>query len=218
MKNNVRDQLIHTMFISLYHEGYHACNLNDLLNRAGSSKGGLYHYFGSKKELAIEATQSIISAFIEQFWTLGLEHHSDPIVALEELLNKLPHAKFLPNLPFEFKYGSPLNNLIQELSATDEEFSALLMGLLDSWKKSLCDVFERSKKLHIIREEIDTQQLADFIIASIEGALSIAKARRDETSYHTSTSALITYLNTLRVLKKTTAPKKQSLLQSLFEE
>ncbi|MDD5211785.1 MAG: TetR/AcrR family transcriptional regulator [Sulfuricurvum sp.] len=144
MKNSVRGQLIHTMFTSLYQEGYHACNLNDLLNRAGSSKGGLYHYFGSKKELAMEATQSIISAFIEQFWTLGLERHRDPIVALEELLKELPRASFLPNLPFEFKYGSPLNNLIQELSATDEEFSTLLMSLLDSWKKSLCDVFKRS--------------------------------------------------------------------------
>jgi TetR/AcrR family transcriptional repressor of nem operon len=217
MKNNVREQLIHTMFTSLYHEGYHACNLNDLLNRAGSSKGGLYHYFGSKKELAMEATQSIMSAFIEQFWTLGLERHSDPIVALEELLNELPHASFFPNLPFEFKYGSPLNNLIQELSATDEEFSALFMRLLDSWKKSLCDLFERSKKSRILREEIDIQQLADFIIASIEGSLGIAKARRDENSYHTNTSALITYLNTLRVLKKTTVPKKRPRLQSLFE-
>lgn len=217
MKNNVREQLIHTMFTSLYYEGYNACNLNDLLQRAGSSKGGLYHYFGSKKELALEAIQSILSVFNEQFWALGLERNRDPIIALEELLKELPQTSFLPNVPFEFKYGSPLNNLIHELSATDEAFLELLSSLLYSWRESLCNAFERAIKAKIVRDDVDIQQLADFIIASIEGSLSIAKARRDENAYHTNVSALITYLNTLRVLKKTTAPKKQPVHQSLFE-
>lgn len=217
MKNDVREQLIHTMFASLYHEGYHASNLIDLLKRAGSSKGGLYHYFGSKKELALESIKTVLEAFIERFWKHGLQMHNDPIVALESLLKELPHTTLLENVSFELRYGCPLNNLIHELSANDEDFSTLLISIMDLWHNAITDALQRGIDANIIRADVDVQQLAYFIIASIEGSLSIAKGDRDKETYHSNISILITYLNILKIVKKTTAPKKQPLLQSLFE-
>ncbi|MDP3266797.1 MAG: TetR/AcrR family transcriptional regulator [Sulfuricurvum sp.] len=217
MKNNVREQLIHTMFTSLYHEGYHASNLIDLLKSAGSSKGGLYHYFGSKKELALESIKSVLEAFIEHFWKHGLQMHNDPIVALESLLKELPHTTLLQNVPFEMRYGCPLNNLIHELSANDEDFSTLLISIMDLWHDAITDALQRGIDANIIRADVNVEQLAYFIIASIEGSLSIAKGNRDEETYHSNISILITYLNILKIVKKTTAPKKQPIHQSLFE-
>ena len=104
MKNDVREQLIRTMFTSLYHEGYHACNLIDLLKRAGSSKGGLYHYFGSKKELALESIKTVLEPFIANYWKSGLQKHNDPIVALESLLKELPGTMLLQDVPFEIQF------------------------------------------------------------------------------------------------------------------
>lgn len=217
MKNDVRDQLIHTMFTSLYHEGYHACNLIDLLKRAGSSKGGLYHYFGSKKELALESIKTVLETFIERFWKQGLRMHNDPIVALETLLKELPHAILLQNVPFEIQHGCPINNLIHELSANDEEFSTLLASIMDSWHDAITDALQQGVDSNIIRADVNVQQLAHFVIASIQGSLAIAKGYRDEEIYHSSIAILITYLNILKIVKKTTAPKKQPIHQSLFE-
>ncbi len=217
MKNNVRDQLIHTMFTSLYHEGYHACNLNDLLSRAGSSKGGLYHYFGSKKELALESIQSILGEFIERFWKNGLQNHNDPIATFESLLKELPHVTLIDNVPFDIRYGCPLNNLIHELSGTDEDFATLLVSIMERWHEAITDALQRGIDANIIRADVNVQQLAYFIIASIEGSLSIAKAARDEETYHSNIAILITYLNILKIVKKTPVPKKQPVHQSLFE-
>ena len=217
MKNNVREQLIHTMFTTLYHEGYHASNLIDLLKSAGSSKGGLYHYFGSKKELALESIKTVLEVFIEHFWKHGLQKHNDPIVALESLLKELPHTTLFQNVPFEMRYGCPLNNLIHELSANDEDFSTLLISIMDLWHDAITDALQRGIDANIIRADVDVQQLAYFIIASIEGSLSIAKGNRDEETYHSNIAILITYLNILKIVKKTTAPKKQPIHQSLFE-
>lgn len=217
MKNDVREQLIETMFISLYREGYYACNLNDLLMRAGSSKGGLYHYFGSKKELALEAIQKVVGTFIEGFWKDGLKKNNDPILALEVLLKKLPHTPLLHNVPFEIRYGCPLNNLIHELSANDEDFATLLSSLLTAWQEAISDAFECAINANIIRADVNVQQLAHFIISSIEGSLSIAKGYRDEETYHSSVSILITYLNILKIVKKPSAPKKRAVEHSLFE-
>ncbi|MFA6188124.1 MAG: TetR/AcrR family transcriptional regulator [Sulfuricurvum sp.] len=217
MKNDVREQLIHTMFTSLYHEGYHACNLNDLLRRAGSSKGGLYHYFGSKKELALESIKTVLEAFVERFWKQGLQMHNDPIVALESLLKELPHTTLLQNVPFEIRYGCPINNLIHELSAVDEDFAILLTSIMDTWHDAITDTLQRGIDANIIRADVNVQQLAHFVIASIQGSLSIAKGDRDEETYHSSIAILITYLNILKIVKKTSVPKKQSVHQSLFE-
>lgn len=217
MKNDVREQLIHTMFTSLYHEGYHACNLNDLLSRAGSSKGGLYHYFGSKKELTLESIKTTLEAFIEHFWEHGLQNHNDPIIALESLLKELPHVTIMTDVSFDFRYGCPLNNLIHELSATDEDFSTLLASIMERWQEAIANALQRGVDANIIRADVNVQQLSYFIIASIEGSLSIAKAVRDEETYHSNIAILITYLNILKIVKKTTPPKKQPVHQSLFE-
>ncbi|HQS65655.1 MAG TPA: TetR/AcrR family transcriptional regulator [Sulfuricurvum sp.] len=217
MKNDVREQLIHTMFTSLYHEGYHACNLIDLLKRAGSSKGGLYHYFGSKKELALESIKTVLEPFIESFWNSGLQKHTDPIVALESLLKDLPHTMLLSKIPFEIRYGCPINNLIHELSANDEDFFTLLSSIMDAWHNAISDALQRGIDANIIRADVDVVQLASFIIASIQGSLSIAKGDRDEETYHSNISILITYLNILKIIKKTPVPKKRVVEPSLFE-
>lgn len=217
MNNDVREQLILTMFASLYQEGYHACNLNDLLKRAGSSKGGLYHYFGSKKELALESIKSVLEAFIERFWKDGLQLHHDPIIALESLLKELPHATILQNLPFDIRYGCPINNLIHELGANDDDFSALLASIMNTWHEAITDSLQRGIDANLIRADVNVEQLAHFVIASIQGSLSIAKGYRDEEIYHSSIAILITYLNILKIAKKTSVPKKRSVEHSLFE-
>lgn len=217
MKNDVREQLIETMFISLYHEGYHACNLIDLLKRAGSSKGGLYHYFGSKKELALASIETVLKPFIECFWKQGFEKHNDPIIALESLLKELPHTMLFPNISFDLRYGCPLNNLIHELSANNEDFFTLLSSIMDAWHAAITDALQRGIDANIIRADVDVVQLAYFIIASIEGSLSIAKGDRDEETYHSNISILITYLNILKIIKKAPAPKKRTVEPSLFE-
>jgi AcrR family transcriptional regulator len=217
MNANVREQLIHTMFGSLYREGYHACNLIDLLKRAGSSKGGLYHYFGSKKELALESIKSVLEAFVEHFWKQGLQRYSDPIIALESLLKELPHTTLLQNIPFEIRYGCPINNLIHELSANDKEFSTLLASIMDAWHDAITDALQRGIDANIIRADVNVPQLGHFVIASIQGSLSIAKGYCDEETYHSNVAILITYLNILKIVKKTSVPKKQPVHQSLFE-
>lgn len=217
MNTNVKEQLIHTMFASLYHEGYHACNLIDLLKRAGSSKGGLYHYFGSKKELALESIKNVLETFVETFWVEGLKTHNDPIATLEALLRELPTTPLTHTVPFEIQYGCPINNLIHELSANDEDFATLLASIMNTWSDAITDALQRGINANIIRSDVNVLQLSQFIVASIEGSLCIAKVHRDEEIYHSNVAILITYLNILKIVKKTPIPKKQPLVQSLFE-
>jgi hypothetical protein len=88
---------------------------------------------------------------------------------------------------------------------------------METWHDAITDALQRGIDANIIRADVNVPQLSHFIIASIEGSLSIAKVSQDEESYHSNVAILITYLNILKIVKKAPTPKKQPVHQSLFE-
>lgn len=197
MKENMRDILIQTMFESLYHEGYNASNLIDLLKQAGTSKGGMYHYFSSKKELAIESMRIVSDNFIEQFWGGHFEHYDDPLHALSEILKALPKAKIIGNCPFDFRYGCPLNHMIQEMSALDKDFKILLESVMDRWIALIAKHLKRAQEAGIMGNSFEPNALAQFIVSSVEGTLTLMKVKQEIRVYEENTALL---LQTLKVL------------------
>ena len=198
MKQDLKNRLIDTMFTSLYHEGYNASNLNDLLKRAGTSKGGLYHHFESKKDLALQTSRIVIGDFIHHYWEVGLNKDKNPIKALEVLLNELPNTPILGETVFDFQYGCPLDKLIQEMSSIDDDFHILLNSLFSRWIEVVDTAFRRAEKNKIIQKDIDTRMISEFIVASIEGCLTMSKIRRCESSYQHCVATLIRFLKTLQ--------------------
>lgn len=195
----MRENLVLTMFESLYHEGYHATNLNDLLKKADMSKGGMYHHFSSKKELAMEAIKNAADGFIDQFWSHYLRQYQNPIVALEAILQELPNAIIMGECPFEFRYGCPLNNLIQEMSAIDKDFNILLHSILERWINIIAENLKNAQENNILKNDFDPYDMGRFIVAAIEGCLSSAKADGSQKSYTTCTTNLIHLLKNLQL-------------------
>ena len=197
MKENMRDILVQTMFESLYHEGYNASNLIDLLKKAGTSKGGMYHYFGSKKELALESMRIVGEGFIDRFWGGAFDRYEDPIRALEEILKALPNATIMGECPFDFKYGCPLNQMIQEMSAVDEDFKILLESIMDRWIALIAENLKMGQNIGVLEKSFDPARIAQFIVSSVEGTLTLMKVKQDIRIYEENTELL---LQTLKVL------------------
>lgn len=197
MKENMRDILIQTMFESLYHEGYNASNLNDLLKKAGTSKGGMYHYFGSKKELALESMRIVGEGFIDRFWGSCFDRYDDPILALEAIFAALPRATIMGDCLFNFRYGCPLNHMIQEMSALDDDFKMLLESILDRWITLIAENLKKAQNVGIMETSFDPYHVAQFIISSAEGTLTLMKVKQDIRIYEENTALL---LQTLKVL------------------
>jgi len=197
MKENMRDILVQTMFESLYHEGYNASNLIDMLKKAGTSKGGMYHYFGSKKELALESMRIVGEGFIDHFWGGCFARHDNPIRALEEILKALPNATIIGECPFDFKHGCPLNHMIQEMSALDEDFKILLESILDRWIALIAESLKRGQNIGVLEKSFDPARIAQFIVSSVEGTLTLMKVKQDIRIYEENTELL---LQTLKVL------------------
>lgn len=192
---NIRQDLIFTMFETLYTEGYHASNLNDVLKKAGTSKGGMYHHFDSKQSLAIACIEDILGAFIHQYWESPINESENGVQTLLDLINNLAHENINHHLDIDFQYGCPMNNLIQELSAHDELFTQALRNLFDRWESAIVQALSRSRKL--LRIDIDINHAAAFIIASIEGSFTYAKIHQSKDAFMLSMNQLAFYIKSL---------------------
>ncbi|MCI0370543.1 MAG: TetR family transcriptional regulator C-terminal domain-containing protein [candidate division NC10 bacterium] len=75
--------------------------------------------------------------------------------------------------------GCPVGNLAQELSDTHERFRRRLERTFETWRAFLERTLQRAQEEGHLRPEADPARLSGFVLAGIEGAILLAKVRKD---------------------------------------
>lgn len=175
-----REKILDVAYDTFYTHGYHATGLSTILTKAGVQKGSLYHFFKSKKELALAVIKERIDARFQAKYSPLLQAERP----LQALLDFLSHSE-----NFDLKRGCPLGKLVQELSSTDEDFRAALAKVYESYE----GIIEQSLQTAIGQSELsprDAQKLATFITSLIGGAIQRARLGNDER-YFTDTMKVL---------------------------
>lgn len=188
--SSVKQRLIDATFEEVFTKGFNTASLANILHRADVKKGAMYHYFPSKKAMALEMIDEKISKRVDERWSSILNTKKDEIESLTTLLNDLEM--------WDFINGCPLGNLLQESLEHDEDFTKALYGIVDKWKKILKNALQSAKEKNILKESTDIEQCATFIIASYEGALLLTKKSKNSIEFQKCMIQLSNYLNSLR--------------------
>lgn len=192
--DRTRERLIQAAFQEIYRYGFRAASLETILNNAGVTKGALYHHFSSKTGLGHAVIEEVISEKMREKWVQPVEADGNPIDALIELLLSLSYE----DMAVACQLGCPFNNLAQEMSAVDEGFRRRLQGIFDMWRQSYAEALRRGRQSGWVREDVDPDQVAVFIVSSLEGGVGVAKTAREPKHLATCRDALVHYLETLR--------------------
>ena len=174
MEKTTREKLIEATFEEVYQNGYHGTGLTQILKRAGLNKGSMYHIFKSKKEMLLAVIDEVLEPRIMDRYTPILEKKNN---FLEETFKILYDRK-----EFDFIKGCPLNNLVQELSPTDEEFKLKLEQLYFKFENILEEIIKKAVEVDGLKVN-DTKAFALYFIAVIEGAISTGKKSQKELYY-----------------------------------
>jgi AcrR family transcriptional regulator len=180
--------------MEMYRKGYQGMRLDDVLAATHLTKGALYHHFPNKQALGYAVVDEVIMATMEAVWLQPLKSASDPLEGLIAAIEQMPDAK----PPEMIQYGCPLNNLAQEMSPLDEGFRQRLDHVFQVWQGVINDALERAKKHGQIREDVDCNETATFIMAALEGCIGIAKNAQSEERLHTCNRGLIQFLRSLQ--------------------
>ncbi|MPZ98740.1 MAG: TetR family transcriptional regulator [Dehalococcoidia bacterium] len=172
MATDTRERMLETTARLVARQGYQGSSLGDILDACGAPRGSLYHHFpGGKAQLVLEATRlSVhrIDAAIEEI----LEASGDPVEAVRTYVGA--SAEELRESGYTF--GCPVGPVVLDDPEADSPIAAFCRETFDGWERMFADHFAGSG-IPAGR----ARSLATVIVASVEGALVMARARRDTT-------------------------------------
>ncbi|HZD95840.1 MAG TPA: TetR/AcrR family transcriptional regulator, partial [Candidatus Sulfotelmatobacter sp.] len=114
-----RKKILMAAFEEFYKHGFQGGSLNHIVEKAGTTKGALFHHFNGKQELGYAVVDEIIGPLLKQRWLEPLTDSSDPIADLKRAFRQYVKIDIESG---SFTQGCPLNNLAQEMSPLDEGF------------------------------------------------------------------------------------------------
>ncbi len=194
---DTREILIEATYKELYHYGYQGTSLSKIMTTSNLTKGALYHYFKSKKEIALESISSMVGTFMKEYWEEVAEKTDTPYKTLFQRIEQLP-SELINNEPLiDTKHGCFLNNLMQEMIPLDDDFANLLQGLYARFENTIFLLLQKAQAKGELKENIDVEDLAIYVTNAIEASISLAKLKNDISYYHRNTRHLKCYLDLL---------------------
>jgi AcrR family transcriptional regulator len=145
--------------------GYTSTGLGDIIERAGMTKGALYHHFNSKEALAVAIINEASDILLRTFQ--GISRSSAP--ALESMIHGVLVVVDLSNTDKLVRMGAVLLRIFAKFS----EASTLNYSL---WLAEMGKEVRRAQAEGDLRADIDPQTAGDFIVSAMLGTELISNA------------------------------------------
>jgi TetR/AcrR family transcriptional repressor of nem operon len=187
-----RGRLVQAAFREVYRSGYQSAGLDTILAEAGVTKGALYHHFGSKEALGHAVVEEIIGPDLRAKWLRPLERGNDPINTLIGIVQSESVR------PEDVRGGCPLNNLAQEMSPLDEGFRKRLERVFHAWQQGIAAALREGQTQGRVRRNVRPAEAAGFLIATLEGYVSLAKNAQDVKVMKAGIRNIVGWLRSLR--------------------
>ena len=171
-----RDQILDAAGRLIHLRGYHNTSLDDVLRESGVGKGNFYYYFKSKEELAYAIIDRAVDAFMARTLEPSFADTSgDPIAQIHAFFDRVLETQRQRNCVG----GCPLGNLASELSDVHEGIRRRLAGIFTEWRERLTEALARGQERGRVRRACVPADGAQFFVASLEGAILLAKVTKD---------------------------------------
>jgi TetR/AcrR family transcriptional repressor of lmrAB and yxaGH operons len=154
----------------LRRQGYAATGVNEIVGRSGAPRGSLYFHFpGGKEELAVAAMERTGAELRGAIATvIGSRPRASE--SLGDLIDGLAAGLEASG----YRDGCPIATVTLEAAASCEPLRLAAEAVFDSWLLEL----ERGLLAEGLSAEAAARR-ALFVLAAIEGALLLARARKD---------------------------------------
>ncbi|OIN79959.1 TetR/AcrR family transcriptional regulator [Mycobacterium malmoense] len=159
-----------------YEQGFHGTTVDAVLVRAGVPKGSFYHHFGSKDAFG----QAVLDRYL-QFQLEALEKwaNKEDVSTPDKVVG---HFDDMVRLFVKSGYqrGCLTGKFSTEVAATSDLFRDQLGRQIAKWKAGLVELLKRGQRAGDIRQDQSAQDIADGVLALIQGAFVVALSTRDK--------------------------------------
>ncbi len=154
--------------------GFAGTSVDDVIREARlSGKSHFYHYFRSKEELGYAVLDRQFDRFAERGLAVLREPMIDPLTRLALFIDALVGVQVARGC----REGSPFGTLAAELADAHDGFRARIASVFEQWTAQLGSLLLEARGQLV--DGVDVARLARFIIATLEGAMLMARVARD---------------------------------------
>ena len=196
-----RPQIIRAAGDLFHEQGIRSTTIDDIVEAAGISKARFHQYFKCKPQLVVAVLRSYFESMAAGTGPVCFE--LDSWDDLEQCL--AGHLEFQKK--FRMTRSCPIGTLGSELKEEDELTRHLLNLILDLMMVKLGSFFSREKVAGRLSNVADVEQLANFCVATVQGAMLTGKTRRKCRCVESVLEDLMSHLK--RYAKVPTLQKKR---------
>ncbi len=192
----LKDRIIHESLRQFSTKGFMSTSITDILEAAGTSKGGLYNHFKSKEDLFFAALSEARKIW-RQRNLAGLDRLARPLDKLKKLLENyrdhyladsenFPGGCIFVALAVELNDQQP--HLAREVNEGFQRFKGMIKRLLD-----------QEKEAGHLRDGMDTGVVAEMIFSGILGACVAYTSDKSRENLDRNIKGLIAFLTTISI-------------------
>jgi AcrR family transcriptional regulator len=145
-------------------KGYHQTTMDDIVQVAGLSKGGLYVHFSSKKELFL----ALLDWFVEEFRLFTIPDSADS-TAYDRLMCLLADMVAVATSDIFFEISSLMTDVWAQ-NSHDQEINQIVKELYEKVRLPLSQLIEEGITEGTFKL-VDATALANMLIAMFEGLM-----------------------------------------------
>ena len=168
-----RARIVRAAIEAIAERGASRLNLDDVIVRAGASKGQLYHYFDDREALLHAAVRETIDEVVT--YQHGIMQQLDSWDAIRAWFDCLVEVQET----VDARGGCPLAMLAAHLVEQDEVVRAALLAGFEQWEQRLEAGLMAMQARGELVATTDAGRLATASMASIQGGLLLTQVRRD---------------------------------------
>jgi TetR/AcrR family transcriptional repressor of nem operon len=174
-------------------KGYTATSVDEVCTAAGVTKGSFFHYFEGKEELGKVVAERFFAGMRESLRSAPFLQEADPLARVLGFVDFLIAKARNPRLA----NGCLLGTFVQELSETHPKIRNVCADCFEKQAAWLTAELEQAKARHAPRKSWNPRTLAEHLMAVAQGAMILAKAKRDRKVIEESLAHYKEYLQAL---------------------
>jgi len=196
-ESDTRRRIIDSAADLFHARSYGEVGVAAICAHAGVTKGSFFHFFPSKRDLALAVMDRYREQFSEEIFARALDPRLPPLERLDRFVEVLhafqkARAEAAGHMP-----GCPFGNLAMEQGTQDEilrrKVDGILRALAGHFETLVAEAVERGE----LDARVDPAATAEAMMGYLEGIQLLAKARNDPEMIR----RLGPVVRTIRVLK-----------------
>jgi TetR/AcrR family transcriptional repressor of nem operon len=178
--------------------GYFHTSIDGIVKATGLTKGGLYGHFRNKREIWSAVYDECVQVWKNIVFE-GVRDITDPLARIEKVIENNLQNYLGAGV---FDGGCFLCNALMELAGQSPDMSAYVLEGFKSFAKLLRRWLTEADQQGRLKEGLNLEEIAHFIVTSLNGAAPMYAASQDPAVWRQTLSQLNFYIESLKKPQK----------------